>query len=85
MRDIIFKGKRIDNGDWIYGGTLIQFLDDGVRTAYMPEFDDKCEATHDDFGNIEKIEHTKMYMVDLESIEQYKKVENGIKIFERVE
>ena len=26
MREIIFRGKRVDNGEWVEGGSLLQFL-----------------------------------------------------------
>ncbi|MEE3451640.1 MAG: YopX family protein [Acutalibacteraceae bacterium] len=26
MREILFRGKRVDNGEWVEGGSLLQFL-----------------------------------------------------------
>lgn len=48
MRDIVlFKAKRLDNGEWVSGGSIIQFVDDGVRSVYIPQFNEKCTCEHD--------------------------------------
>ena len=40
MRDIIFRGKRIDNGEWVYGFLL---FDEEQNEAYIAEyFEDKA-------------------------------------------
>ena len=32
MRDIIFRGKRADNGEWVEGGLFVQ-KDDDIKEA----------------------------------------------------
>lgn len=72
MREILFKAKRIDNGEWVMGGSIIQFLDDGVRSFYIPQFKEKCICTHDDVtDDILGFENCRFYKVDTDTICQY--------------
>lgn len=85
MREILFKAKRIDNGEWVMGGSIIQFLDDGVRSFYMPQFNEKCICEHDEVtDDILKFENTRFYKVDGDTICQYtgKNGKNRNKIWE---
>ncbi len=84
-RDILFKAKRLDNGEWVMGGSIIQFLDDGVRSFYMPQFNEKCICEHDEVtDDILKFENTRFYKVDGDTICQYTGLtdKHGRKIFE---
>ena len=47
MRDILFRGKRTDNGEWVSGGSVVQFVEDGVRSFYMPQYNEKCTCTQE--------------------------------------
>jgi len=64
----IFEGKRLDNGETVWGGSFVQFLDDGVRTAYIPKYGEKCSCEHDEADNILAFEHGTFYRVGLDSV-----------------
>lgn len=72
MREILFRAKRMDNGEWVKGGSIIQFLDDGVRSVYIPQFNTKCTCTHDDVtDDILEFTNCRFYKVDPETVCQY--------------
>lgn len=83
MREILFRGKRVDNGEWIKGG----YAENGgktfiiVRTRYIPDTRD--------WDTVEYYEnnpcyHLSMIEVDPETVCQYTGLtdKNGRKIFE---
>ncbi len=83
MREILFRGKRVDNGEWIEGG----YAENGgktfiiVRTRYIPDTRD--------WDTVEYYEnnpcyHLSMIEVDPETVCQYTGLtdKNGRKIFE---
>lgn len=67
--EILHKAKRIDTGEWVIGGSIIQFLDNGERTFFMPQFNEKCVCTHDaETDNILSFDNCIFYKVDPETV-----------------
>lgn len=81
MREILFRGKRIDNGEWVYGSFVMDVIELHQRENFpnSPVLVDGFIRRYD-FEN-KKI---KMYEVDRESVGQYIGLtdKNGTKIFD---
>ena len=85
MREIRLKAKRLDNKTWVTGGTIIQFNDEGVLSAYMANVFEKCVCKHDiETDTIFSFSDYRFYKVDLETVCQYtlRKDKNGVMIFD---
>lgn len=83
--EIIYKAKREDNGEWITGGSIIRFLDNGGKTVYMPKFNEKCICIHDaESDNILSFDNCIFYKVDPETVCVYTgiKDKDGNRIWE---
>lgn len=78
MREILYRGKRIDNGEWVYG-LLLETPIREYREYGSNFYIVRGYAEHNDDGW-----HFLSYLVDEETISQYTGVtdKNGIKIFE---
>ena len=37
MREVLFKGKRIDNGEWVYGGYKLEKVGEYIATVFIIE------------------------------------------------
>ena len=85
MREILFRGKRIDNGEWVSSGNLITFTDEGEgRQFFIPQVNAKCTCTHDEQDNIISFNSGMFYKVDPEPVGQFTGMtdKNGKRIFE---
>lgn len=85
MREVLFRAKKESNGQWVYGGSLIQFFDDEVRTAYMPMHDEKCKTPFDEeTGDLLGFDDCLFYKIQMETFGEYTGMRDrfGIKIFE---
>lgn len=68
MRDVLFRGRRIDNGEWVCSGNILTFVDDHVKTVYIAGIREKCVCTHDEADNVTGIEGCVFYKVDPEAV-----------------
>jgi hypothetical protein len=68
MREILFRGKRIDNGEWVFGSLLVE--GDGRKIVVPKKGMVGCFVV--------------MYPIDPKTVGQYTGLEdkNGVKIFE---
>lgn len=75
MNEKIFRGKREDGKGWVQSGNIIQFLDDGTRTVYMPHFTDRCDAAHEEpYDNVISIAckgDSRFYSIIPETVGQF--------------
>ena len=72
MRDILFKAKRLDNGKWVRGGTIVQFMDNGEHSVYIPAFGKSCDTAYEEkTENILGFSNCVFYKVDPETVCQY--------------
>lgn len=85
MKEILFRGKRIDNGEWVYSQTVFSHL----NNFYIPTQNLKCTVMRnlDTVGNISEIrckDGKCFFKVHPETIGQYTGLtdKNGKKIFE---
>ena len=72
MRKRIFRGKRLDNGEWVLSGSIIRFNpENGEELFYIPSAHDACTCVHDADGNILSFEKGTFYKVDPESVGEF--------------
>ena len=85
MREILFRGKRIDNGEWVMSGNIIRFIpENGEDLIFIPSLSEPCICHHDEKDNIIAFEKGMFYKVDTKTVGQYTGLldKNGKKVFE---
>lgn len=85
MREILFRGKRIDNGEWVLSGNIIRLIpENGEDLIFIPALSEPCTCCHDEKDNIIAFEKGIFYKVDTKTVGQYTgmKDKNGERIFD---
>lgn len=85
MRKILFRGRRIDNGEWVSSGNIIQFNpENSEELIFIPGVNERCTCTHDDQDNILSFESGVFYKVDPSTVGQFTGLtdKSGKRIFE---
>ena len=85
MREILFRGKRIDNGEWVLSGNIIRLIpENGEDLIFIQALSEPCTCCHDEKDNIIAFEKGIFYKVDTKTVGQYTclKDKNGKRIFE---
>lgn len=70
MREIKFRAKRQDNGEWIKSGTLVTFNNGDTTTIYLPKSPSHCDAWADENGNLTVMESS-YYRVQADTLGQF--------------
>ena len=70
MREIRFRAKRQDNGEWIKSGTLVTFNTVDTTAFYLPKSPSICEACADGNGNLTELDG-EFFRVQADTIGQF--------------
>ena len=84
MREILFRGKRLDTGEWVMSGNILHAKVGDEHHLYIPVQNDKFGTVEDENDNILSIEYGTFYKVDPATVGQYTGLtdSDGDKIFE---
>ena len=78
MRQIRFRAKRVDNGRWLHGVSLINFAPDDKESQYfIPDRGKSCDALADADGEINRLDGMKVYRVQSKTICQFTGAEDA--------
>lgn len=86
MSKFLFKAKRKNTEEWITGGTIVQFEDDGIRSFYMPQLNEKCDCIHEAVtDDILGFENCRFYKIDENTLCRFIGLydKNKVKIWEK--
>lgn len=64
---LIINGKNV-YGEWVYGGSLVTFLDDDGLSYYLPAKGEGCVAIHNGYGDIVAFESGMFYATIPETV-----------------
>lgn len=71
MRQIRFRAKRVDNGEWVKNGALLTFdTRKGEKLQFIPEKGAYAHAYIDDDGNLTELDGT-FYQIDPDTAGQF--------------
>lgn len=70
MREIRFRAKRQDNGEWIHSGTLVTFNNGDTTAYFLPKSPSRCEVCADLDGNLTVMDSS-FYRVQTDTIGQF--------------
>ena len=70
MREIRFRAKRQDNGEWIKSGTLVTFNTVDTTAFFLPKSPSHCDAWADQDGNLTVMESS-YYRVQADTLGQF--------------
>lgn len=94
MREILFRGKRLDNGEWVCGNMVCEIVDNSKvnfitndeikQTIYIQRQEGEWGTSWNDFGRLAWRCIAEKFVVDPETVGQYTGLcdKNGKKIFE---